>query len=60
MEDERFLTMAETCERLGKTRQVIHYLTTVGKLTRYERGIGKEVYFKESEVEDLLRIREAA
>jgi predicted DNA-binding transcriptional regulator AlpA len=58
--EDRFLSMEETCERLNKTRQGIHYMVVNGKLIKYERGIGNEVFFKESEVESLLKIREAA
>lgn len=60
MEDVKFLTFEETKARLGKSDQGIHYLAQQGKLKRYKRGIGNETFFNESEVEELMRIREAA
>ena len=52
--------MQEVVERTGKTRQTIHYWVSIGKLRKFERGIGCEVFFLEDEVESLLKMRQAA
>ena len=52
--------MQEVCERTGKTRQTVHYWVSTGKLRKFERGIGCEAFFLEDEVEELMRIRQAA
>ena len=60
MEDEKFLTTDETCSRLNKTPQGLEYMVASKKLRRFKRGIGNLNYYLESEVDELLKIKEAA
>jgi len=50
--DEDFMTSGEACKRLER------YVRD-GLLKKYRRRIGREVFYKRTEVEDLLRIRPA-
>lgn len=56
-EDENFLTSEETCKRLNVSSRTLERYVRNGLLKKYRRRIGREVYYKQSEVEDLLRIR---
>lgn len=55
--DDDFLTSREACERLKVSSRTIERYARDGLLKKYRRRIGREVYYKRSDVEDLLRIR---
>jgi excisionase family DNA binding protein len=55
--DEVFLTSEEACKLLNVTPRTLERYVKDGLLKKYRRRIGREVFYKRSEVEDLLRIR---
>ena len=57
--DEDFMTSEEACKRLNVTPRTLERYVRSGFLKKYRRRIGREVFYKRSEVEDLLRIRPA-
>lgn len=54
--DEDFMTSEEACERLGVSPRTLERYVKEGLLRKYRRKIGRAVFYKRSEVEDLLRI----
>jgi excisionase family DNA binding protein len=57
--DEDFMTSEEACKRLSVSPRTLERYVRDGLLNKYRRRIGREVFYKRSEVEDLLRIRPA-
>lgn len=55
-DEEDFLTSEEACKRLNVSSRTLERYVRDGLLKKYRRRIGREVYYKRSEVEDLLRI----
>jgi len=58
-DDEDFLTSEEACKRLNVSSRTLERYVRDGLLQKYRRRIGREVFYRRSEVEDLLRIRPA-
>ena len=56
-DDEDFMTSEEACKRLSVSPRTLERYVRNGLLKKYRRKIGREVFYKRSEVEDLLRIR---
>ena len=56
-DDEDFLTSEEAGKRLNVSSRTLERYVKDGLLKKYRRKVGREVYYKRSEVEDLLRIR---
>ena|SRR5258708_34944037 len=57
--DDDFMTSDEACKRLSVSPRTLERYVRDGLLKKYRRRIGREVFYKRSEVEDLLRIRPA-
>ena len=57
--NEDFMASEEACKRLGVSPRTLERYVRDGLLKKYRRKIGREVFYKQSEVEDLLRIRPA-
>jgi excisionase family DNA binding protein len=57
--DEDFMTSEEARKRLNVSSRTLERYVRGGLLKKYRRRIGREVFYKRSEVEDLLRIRPA-
>jgi excisionase family DNA binding protein len=55
--DEDFMTTEETSKRLRVSSRTLERYVRGGLLKKYRRKIGREVFYKRTEVEDLLRIR---
>jgi excisionase family DNA binding protein len=55
--DEDFMSSEEAGKRLGVSPRTLERYVKGGLLKKYRRKIGREVFYKRSEVEDLLRIR---
>jgi predicted DNA-binding transcriptional regulator AlpA len=53
---EVFLTVKETCARLDISRQALDGYVERGQLTKYRRTLARRVFFKQSEVDKLLKI----
>jgi excisionase family DNA binding protein len=53
------MTSDEACKRLSVSPRTLERYVRDGLLKKYRRRIGREVFYKRSEVEDLLRIRPA-
>ena|SRR5689334_11780084 len=51
------LTPHEACEYLGVSRSTLERYAETGRITKYRRGIKREVLFKRSELDRLLEIR---
>jgi len=60
MEEERFLTTAEVCERLCKTPQGLDYMVAAGKLKKFKQGASRDNFYLEKDIDELLKFREAA
>jgi excisionase family DNA binding protein len=58
-DDDDFITSQEACERLHVSSRTLERYARDGLLKKYRRRIGREVFYKRSEVDDLLRIRPA-
>ena len=58
-DDEDFLTSEEASKRLNVSVRTLERYVKDGLLKKYRRRIGREVFYKRSEVEDLLRIQPA-
>ena len=56
-DDNDFMTSEEACKRLKVTPRTLERYVKDNLLQKYRRKIGREVFYKRSEVEDLLRIR---
>jgi excisionase family DNA binding protein len=54
---EVYLTVKEACERLGISRQALDGYVERGQLTKYKRTLARRVFFKESEIDRLLKLR---
>ena len=57
--DDDFMTSQEACKRLKVSSRTLQRYVRDGLLKKYRRRIGREVFYQQSEVEDLLRIRPA-
>jgi excisionase family DNA binding protein len=57
--NEDFMTAEEAYKRLNVSPRTLERYVRNGLLKKYRRRIGREVFYKRSEVEDLLRIRPA-
>ena len=57
--NEDFMTSEEASKRLNVSPRTLERYVRGGLLKKYRRRIGREVFYKRSEVEDLLRIRPA-
>jgi excisionase family DNA binding protein len=58
-DDQEFMTSEEACKRLDVSSRTLERYVKNGLLKKYRRRIGREVFYKRTEVEDLLRIRPA-
>ena len=56
-DDKEFMTSDEASKRLNVSSRTLERYVRDGLLKKYRRRIGREVFYKRSEVEDLLRIR---
>ena len=54
---ETYLNTQEACDHLGVSRKTLNRYADQGRITRYRRGIKREVYFKKSELDELLSFR---
>ena len=53
---EVYLTVKEACERLGISRQALDGYVERGQLTKYKRTLARRVFFKQSEINQLLEL----
>lgn len=56
-QDEEYMTSDEACKRLKVSSRTLERYVRDGLLKKHRRRIGREVFYKRSEVEGLLRIR---
>ena len=54
---ETYLTVKEAYERLGISRQALNGYVQRGVLNKYQRTLARRVFFKEVEVDALMRIK---
>ena len=55
-QDDEYITSEEACKLLNVSSRTLERYVKDGLLKKYRRRIGREVFYKQSEVEDLLRI----
>jgi predicted site-specific integrase-resolvase len=55
---EIYLSVKETHERLGISRQALNGYVQRGLLKKYSRALARRVFFKQSEIDALMRIRQ--
>jgi predicted site-specific integrase-resolvase len=58
-DDEDYMTSEEAYKHLSVSPRSLERYVKDGLLKKYRRRIGRQVFYKRSEVEDLLRIRPA-
>ena len=58
-DDEDHMTSEEAYKHLNVSPRTLERYVKDGLLKKYRRRIGRQVFYKRSEVEDLLRIRPA-
>ncbi len=56
-QDEEYMTSDEACKCLKVSSRTLERYVRDGLLKKHRRRIGREVFYKRSEVEGLLRIR---
>lgn len=56
-QDDEYMTLDEASKQLGVSPRTLERHVKEGLLKKYRRKIGREVFYKRSEVEDLLRIQ---
>ncbi len=56
-DDAQYMTSEEACKRLRVSPRTLERYVQGGLLKKYRRRIKREVFYKRSEVEDLLRIQ---
>lgn len=54
--NETYLTTEEACRFLGVTRQTINELVRDKRLQKYKQGIGRNVLYKQVELEALTDV----
>lgn len=60
MSDERFLTVAEACQRLGIARSTLDALVRQHHVRRYRRpGRGTRTYYRAADLDGLTRFEPA-
>lgn len=57
--DETYFNTAEAMGRLGVSRPTFDNLVKNGQLKRYQQGIRRVAYYKLSDLDKLLEMREA-
>lgn len=55
-QDDEYVTSEEACKLLHVSPRTLERYAKEGLLKKYRRKIGREVFYKRSEVEELLRI----
>ncbi|HEY0754544.1 MAG TPA: helix-turn-helix domain-containing protein [Ktedonobacteraceae bacterium] len=55
--EDAYLTVKETCEILGISRQALNGYVERGSIKKHKRKLGNRVFFKRSEINALLEIR---
>lgn len=55
--DQEYLTPDEACKHLGISRRTLERYVDDGRITKYRRGVTRQVFFKRSELDMLLEIR---
>lgn len=55
---EVYLSVKEAHERLGISRQALNGYVQRGKLQKYPRTLARRVFFKETDIEALKKIRQ--
>ena len=59
IDGEIYLTPVEAMHRIGVSRPTFDRIVKEGRITRYKQGVRQNVYYKQSEVDDLLKMRKA-
>ena len=56
--DEEYLTIAESCEYLGGvSRETLRRRTKDAGIQRYTRGVTRTVYYRKADLDKLLELR---
>jgi excisionase family DNA binding protein len=56
---ETYLNTSEAMGRLGVSRPTFDNLVKAGQLTKYRQGVRQVAYYRQSDVDALLEMREA-
>lgn len=57
--DSEYLTVQETMDYLGVSRDTLDRYVRLGKLQRYKRGLSGRTFYKRADLDNLLEIRPA-
>ena len=57
-DNETYLSIKEACEQLGISRQALNGYAQRGLLKKYPRDLGRRVFFKQTEIDALKRIKQ--
>lgn len=55
---ETYLSVKEACKDLGISRQALDGYVKRGRLNKYPRTLARRVFFKQSEIDTLKKIRQ--
>lgn len=58
MGGEIYLSTTEACSAIGVSRETLNRYVNQGLITRYKRGLARTAYYKETDVDALIRRRE--
>ena len=57
-DNEVYLSVKEACKRLNISRQALDGYVKRGLLNKYPRDLGRRVFFKQTEIDNLKRIKQ--
>jgi excisionase family DNA binding protein len=56
--NEEYFNTDETARYLGVSKQTVHNLVSQGTLKQYKQGIRKLVYYKKTDLDDILSMHQ--
>lgn len=57
IDGETFLSTAEACRLIGVSRETLNRYVNNGLIRRYKQGIARTAYYKQTDVQELIRRR---
>jgi excisionase family DNA binding protein len=57
IDGETFLTTNEACRAIGVSRETLNRYVNNGLIKRYKKGITRNAYYKQADVNELVRKR---
>lgn len=57
IDGETFLSTREACQAIGVTRETLNRYVNTGLIRRYKQGLTRAAYYKQDDVQELIRRR---